>query len=391
MRSIYMDNNATTEIDPRVLDSMMPFLGGEYGNAASSSHGFGWRARAATDEAREKVARGINAARASDIVFTSGATESINLAIRGFSAPHGCNHVVTSRIEHKAVLDACSSLERTGFEITYIDVDRFGIVGADAVRAAIRDGTALVSIMAANNEIGTLQDIHAIGSICRKAGVAFHVDATQAVGKTPFDVRLMNIDIASFSAHKVYGPKGVGALYLDSERLGGKIDPQIVGGGHEWGLRSGTLNVAGIVGFGRAVEIACELGMAEARRIAALRDMLQRLILEKIPGVTVNGRVELSLPGVLNVSFEGVDADSLLLEMPEVALSSGSACTSANPMPSHVLKAIGLSDELATASVRFGLGRFNTPEEVEYVACQLSAAVARLRAMAPRSLWAQKA
>lgn len=381
--SIYMDNNATTPLDSLVLHSMMPYLTVDYGNANSASHRFGWRAKTAIDEARATIALAVNAQRASDIIFTSGATESINLAIIGAARNATRNHVITSQIEHKAVLDSCRSLEALGVDVTYVAPDADGTIPVDSVLHAMRNETSLVSIMLANNEVGTVQSIGTVGAACRSKGILFHTDATQGIGKTEFDVQSMKVDLASFSAHKVYGPKGVGALYIDSDRLRTQLTPQMVGGGHEWGLRSGTLNVPGIVGFGKAVEVILERGPDENKRIRSLRDALLDYVLEHIPDTIVNGAPDRALPGVLNVSFKGVDADSLLLELPDFALSSGSACTSASAAPSHVPKAMGLSDRLARASVRFGLGRFNTIEEIDRLGRHLASAVARLRAMAP--------
>ncbi len=358
---IYMDNNATTALDPDVLDYMMPYLTSAYGNAASNSHEFGWKAMAAVDDARKTIAASINAASQSDVIFTSGATESINLAIGGLKSGDGKGHVITSMIEHKAVLDSCGKLQSAGIEVTCLAPQGNGIVSPDAIARAIRDDTYLVSIMAANNEIGSLQKIAEIGAICRARGIPFHTDATQALGKVEIDVQRMNISLASFSGHKLYGPKGVGALYVNSLDPHIRLDPLIVGGGHERGLRSGTLNVPGIAGFGRAVELSCRNLAAEATRLRQLRDLLRSSIVENIA------------------------ADSLLLELSdEVALSSGSACTSANATPSHVLKAIGVGAALAQASVRFGLGRFNTEEEVRYVCRRLGEAVNKLRSMVPK-------
>lgn len=382
---IYMDNNATTALDPDVLDYMMPYLTSAYGNAASNSHEFGWKAMAAVDDARKTIAASINAAGPSDVIFTSGATESINLAIGGLKSRDGKGHVITSMIEHKAVLDSCGRLQSTGAEVTYLAPQGNGIVSPDAIARAIRDDTYLVSIMAANNEIGSLQKIAEIGAICKARGIPFHTDATQALGKVEIDVQRMNIGLASFSGHKIYGPKGVGALYVNSLDPHIRLDPLIVGGGHERGLRSGTLNVPGIAGFGRAVELSCRNLAAEATQLRHLRDLLRAYIVENIADIRINGDVVECLPGLLNVSFEGIDADSLLLELSdEVALSSGSACTSANAAPSHVLKAIGVGDALAQASVRFGLGRFNTEAEIRYVGRRLSEAVNKLRAMVPK-------
>ncbi|EYU14500.1 cysteine desulfurase family protein [Photorhabdus aegyptia] len=383
-RPIYLDNNATTPLDPDVLQTMMPYFTCAYGNAASNNHAFGWKAMEAVDNARKVISTSINATSHSDIIFTSGSTESNNLAIAGFQHRGKKGHVITSTIEHKAVLDCCSRLESMGTEVTYLPPQSDGIVSPDLIARAIRDDTYLVSIMAANNEIGSIQKIEEIGAICKERDIPFHTDATQALGKIKFDVQRMNISLASFSAHKIYGPKGVGALYIDSRNKNIALAPLIVGGGHERGLRSGTLNVPGIVGFGRAVELSVKNLPDESMRLRYLRDLLRSYIIENVADVRINGHLTECLPGLLNVSFNGVDADSLLLELSEVALSSGSACTSANRAPSHVLKAIGLSDAQAQASVRFGLGRFNNEDEIRYVCLRLQKAVNKLRSMAPK-------
>jgi cysteine desulfurase len=381
---IYLDNNATTALDPAVLQAMMAYLTHAYGNASSTGHAFGWEAKDAVERARRLIAAAINAASPSDIVFTSGATESVNLAMLGLQHHGKPGHVVTSAIEHKAVLDCGARLASTGTEVTYVTPQDDGIVSPEAIRQAMRSDTRLVSIMAANNEIGTLQRLEDIGAICHARGILFHTDATQLLGKAAFDVQRMNIGMASFSAHKLYGPMGVGALYVNSRDPRITLSPLIVGGGQEQGLRSGTLNVAGIVGFGRAVELAMENLPTEPRRLRVLRDVLQQHIVEHIPDAQVNGHRTASLPGLLNVSFGGVDADSLLLALPEIALSSGSACTSAQRAPSHVLKAIGVSDARAQGSLRFGLGRFTTEAEIRHVCLRLEEAVKTLRSMAPQ-------
>ncbi|MBS9428636.1 cysteine desulfurase family protein [Photorhabdus akhurstii] len=383
-RPIYLDNNATTPLDPDVLQTMMPYFTCAYGNAASNNHAFGWKAMEAVDNARKVISTSINATSHSDIIFTSGSTESNNLAIAGFQHRGKKGHVITSTIEHKAVLDCCSRLESMGTEVTYLPPQSDGIVSPDLISRAIRDDTYLVSIMAANNEIGSIQKIEEIGAICKERDIPFHTDATQALGKIKFDVQRMNISLASFSAHKIYGPKGVGALYIDSRNKNIALAPLIVGGGHERGLRSGTLNVPGIVGFGRAVELSVKNLPDESMRLRYLRDLLRSYIIDNVADVRINGHLIECLPGLLNVSFNGLDADSLLLELSEVALSSGSACTSANRAPSHVLKAIGLNDAQAQASVRFGLGRFNDEDEIRYVCLRLQKAVNKLRSMAPK-------
>ncbi|MCU5774593.1 cysteine desulfurase [Erwiniaceae bacterium BAC15a-03b] len=386
-RPIYLDNNATTALDPGVLQAMMPYLTHAYGNAASSSHTFGWEASKAVEQARAMIAIAINAASPVDIIFTSGATESINLALSGLQPRQGKRkgHIITSMIEHKAVLDSCTRLVDAGTSVTYLPPQHNGIVSPDALLRAITADTRLVSIMAANNETGTLQRIEEIGAICQDKGVLFHTDATQAFGKVAFDVRRMNISLASFSAHKIYGPMGVGALYVNTTDPRLTLSPLIVGGGHERGLRSGTLNVPAIVGFGHATELAMENLPAESARVCELRNILRQSLLSTVPDIRINGHLTECLPGVLNVSFAGVDAGSLLLELPDIALSSGSACTSARQDPSHVLLAIGASDAEIRASVRIGLGRFNNENEIRYVSHRLAEAVKMLRSMAPGS------
>ncbi|WP_434526638.1 cysteine desulfurase family protein [Photorhabdus asymbiotica] len=388
-RPIYLDNNATTPLDPDVLQSMMPYFTNAYGNASSNNHVFGWKAMEAVDDARQVISTSINATSHADIIFTSGATESNNLAIMGLQHRGKKGHVITSTIEHKAVLDCCGRLESMGTEVTYLPPQSDGIVSPDSISRAIRDDTYLVSIMAANNEIGSIQKIEEIGAICKARDIPLHTDATQALGKIEFDVQRMNVSLASFSAHKIYGPKGIGALYINSRDKNISLTPLIVGGGHERGLRSGTLNVPGIVGFGRAVELSVKNLTAESMRLRYLRDLLRLYIIENVADVRINGHLTECLPGLLNVSFNGIDADSLLLELSEVALSAGSACTSANRAPSHVLKAIGVSDALAQASVRFGLGRFNNEDEIRYVCLRLEKAVNKLRSMAPKSFVTQ--
>jgi cysteine desulfurase len=380
---IYLDNNATTRIDSRVLEVMIPYLTDEFGNAASRSHRLGWRAAGAVDEARAAIARALGASGPKDIVFTSGATESVNLAIKGIRPGPGQDHIVTSQIEHKAVLDSCKALEREGRRVTYLPVDANGLVDLNRLADAITGGTYLVSIMTANNETGTIQDVAAIGALCRAKGVLFHTDATQAVGKIPFDVAALNVDLASFAAHKLYGPKGVGALYVDRAAVGGHLVAEMDGGGHESGYRSGTLNVPGIAGFAKAMEICVADMASDSARLIAHRNALHEALTSRIEDIHLNGHPLRCLPGVRNFSFAGIDADSLLLELSDIALSSGSACTSAQTAPSHVLKALGLDDEMAQASVRFSIGRFNTAEEIAYAAECCVRAVAMLRAMSP--------
>jgi cysteine desulfurase len=380
---IYMDNQATCPLDPRVLEAMMPYLTTRFGNAASRSHSFGWEAERAVETARAQVARLIGAA-PREIVFTSGATESNNLALKGVG--EACrergDHIVTQATEHKAVLDTCRHLEKNGCRVTYLPVQANGLVDPADVERAIDARTILVSIMAANNEIGVLQPVRAIGKICREKGVLFHTDAAQAAGKVQLDVGEDGIDLLSISAHKIYGPKGVGALYVRRRNPRVQIAAQIDGGGHERGMRSGTLNVPGIVGLGEACTLAMEEMEAEAACLRTLRDRLRARLEAALDGVQVNGSIDYRLPGNLNMSFAGVESESLLMGLNDVALSSGSACTSATIEPSYVLKAMGLGDERAHASIRFGLGRFNTQAEVDYVADRVTDVVRRLRELA---------
>ncbi len=380
---IYMDNHATTPVDPRVLDAMLPYFGEVFGNAASKSHSFGWRAEEAVEAAREQVARLIGAT-AREIVWTSGATESNNLAIKGAAQFHRAKgrHLVTCATEHKAVLDSMQALEREGFEVTVLGVGRDGRLDPEAVRAALRPDTVLVSVMHANNETGVVHPIEEIGAITRAAGVLLHTDAVQSAGKIPFDVEAANVDLASLSAHKFYGPKGVGALYV-RRRPRARLQPQMDGGGHERGLRSGTLNVPGIVGMGRAAELALAERDAEAPRVLALRERLRAGLEAGLDLVTVNGSLAHRLPGNLNVSFAYVEGEAMMMAIKDVAVSSGSACTSASLEPSYVLRAMGVSDDLAHSSIRFGLGRFNTAEEVDHVVGLVIAKVGKLREMSP--------
>jgi cysteine desulfurase len=381
---IYMDNHATTRVDPRVLEAMMPWLTENYGNAASRSHGFGWAAEQAVETARAQVAKLIGAT-AREIVFTSGATESNNLAIAGaVEAQGGRGHVITQATEHKAVLDPCAWLEKKGARVTVLPVDGEGRVRIEDLRRAIDEETALlVTILAANNEIGTLQPIDEIGAVCHERGILFHSDAAQAVGKIPMDVNRSHIDLLSISAHKIYGPKGVGALYVRRSNPRVRLTEQMHGGGHERGMRSGTLNVPGIVGLGAACEIAAAEMESESARLGSLRDRLQARLLAGLDRVRVNGAEARRLAGNLNMTFEGVDSETLMMGMKDVALSSGSACTSAKIEPSHVLRALGLDEEAAHSSIRFGLGRFNSEEEVDYVAERLIDVVKKLREISP--------
>jgi cysteine desulfurase len=381
--AVYLDNQATTPVDPRVLDAMLPYFGPRFGNAASRGHSFGWEAEQAVELARRQVAE-LAGASPREIVFSSGATESDNLALKGVAGAHGgCGHILTLATEHKAVLDTARALERAGIALTVLLPRTDGTIDLDALDAALRPDTLLVSVMQANNEIGVVQPLAEIGAICRRCGVLFHTDAAQSFGKLPIDVEACHIDLLSASAHKIYGPKGVGALYVRSRDPRVRLVPQMDGGGHESGLRSGTLNVPGIVGFGAACAIAASSMAEEARRTGALRDRLLALLQAGLEGVTVNGAFAPRLPGNLNVRFAGVDAASLLIALPGVALSTGSACTSAAITPSHVLRALGLSEREASSSVRFGIGRFNTEAEMDDVAARVIGAVRRLRTLAP--------
>jgi cysteine desulfurase len=382
---IYLDNHATTRPDPRVVAEMMPYLTENYGNPASRTHAFGWNAEKAVEAARARVAHVIGA-RTNEIVFTSGATESDNLAIKGaleFHRDRG-KHVVTVATEHKAVLDTCRRLEREGrADVTVLRPFPSGLVDLDALRAAIRPDTVLVSVMHANSEIGVIQPLAEIGAIAREAGASFHTDAAQSVGKIPVDVDSMHVDLLSLSAHKVYGPKGSGALFVRTKERRVRLAPQMDGGGQERGLRSGTLNVPGIVGLGAACEIAEREMTEESTRILGLRERLRERLASELDEVRVNGDIERRLPGNLNVGFAYVEGEALLMSLSDVALSSGSACTSASLEPSHVLRAIGLRDELAHGSIRFGIGRFNDAAEIEHVADRVVAEVRRLRGQSP--------
>ena len=382
---IYMDNHATTPVDARVLDAMLPYFRGEFGNAASRSHVFGWNAERAVEQAREQVAAVIGAS-GREIVWTSGATESDNLAIKGaadFYRDRG-NHIITAATEHKAVLDTCKRLEKSGFEVTYLPVERDGRVYPQAVADALTDRTIVVSIMLANNEVGTINPVAEIGQVVKARGAVFHIDAVQGVGKIPFDVATSHADLVSLSAHKMYGPKGVGALYVRRKpRV--RITPIIDGGGHERGMRSGTLNVPGIVGFGKAAEISAAEMADEGKRLLALRERLRLGIEARVTDTVLNGSLEHRLPGSLNMSFAYVEGEAMMMALKDVAVSSGSACTSASLEPSYVLRAMGVPVEMAHTSIRFGLGRFNTEEEVDYVIDLVAQKVKKLREMSP--LW----
>jgi len=384
---IFMDNHSTTPVDPRVLEEMLPYFTTKFGNAASRSHQFGWEAEEAVDHARERIARLLGAKDSKEIVFTSGATESNNLAIKGvaeFYKDRG-NHIITTVTEHKAVLDTCKRLEKQGYEVTYLGVGKDGRVDPDDVRRAIHAKTILVSVMLANNEIGTVQPIGDIGAITRDRGVLLHSDAVQGVGKVDFDVQKMNVDLASVTAHKLYGPKGIGALYVRRSKPRVRIVAQMDGGGHERGMRSGTLPVPLIAGFGKACDVLFHEGKAESARLFVLRERLRDRMMGRLDEVYINGSLEHRLPGNLNISFNFVEGEGLMMAIKDVAVSSGSACTSASLEPSYVLRALGVGDELAHSSIRFGLGRFNTQEEVDYVADLLVDKVKRLREMSP--LW----
>jgi cysteine desulfurase len=384
-KPVYMDNHATTRVDSRVLDAMLPYFTEKFGNAASRNHSFGWEAEEAVSRSRDQIAALIGA-KSKEIIFTSGATESDNLAIKGvveFYKDKG-NHIISCVTEHKAVLDSCRALERAGkATVTYLPVDKYGMVDPEAVRNAITDKTVLITIMWANNEIGTLHPVAEIGKIAKEKGIVFHCDAVQAVGKIPVDVEKAGIDLASISAHKIYGPKGIGALYVRSKGPRVRISPQMDGGGHERGMRSGTLNVTGIVGLGAACEIAGKEMPDETLRLLELRSQLQAGLFERLDEIYVNGHPTERLPGNLNVSFAYVEGESLLMGINDIAVSSGSACTSATLEPSYVIRALGIDDELAHSSIRFGLGRFNTLEEVDYVTDRVSKEVKRLREMSP--------
>jgi len=376
---IYLDNHATTPLDPRVLEAMLPFLSSRFGNAASNSHSFGWEAAAAVEKARRQIAASIGAL-PQEIVFTSGATESDNLALKGVA--EGCrdkgDHIITAVTEHKAVLDSCKHLEKIGCRVTYLPVGSDGIIDLEQLKNAFTERAILVSIMAANNETGVLQPMEEIGRLCRERSVLFHSDAVQALGKLPLDVNRAYLDLASLTAHKVYGPKGCGALYV-RQNAAARLVPLIDGGGHENGLRSGTLNVPGIVGFGKTCEIAQQEMPEESCRVAGLRNRLRDRLLAGLDQVTINGSMEHRLPGNLNMSFLEVDGETLLTGLNDVALSSGSACSSGKTHASYVLKALGLSDEAAGSAIRFGIGRFNTETEIDYVAGRIIELVKNLR------------
>jgi cysteine desulfurase len=381
---IYMDNHATTPVDPRVLDAMLPYFREKFGNAASRNHAFGWTAEEAVENARAQIARLINAT-PREIIFTSGATESDNLALKGAAEMYRekGNHIITQVTEHKAVLDTCKRLEKYGYEVTYLPVSKDGRIDLDDLRRAITPKTILISIMYANNEIGVIQPVEEIGRIAKEKGVLFHSDAVQAAGKIPVNVQKDNLDLVSLTAHKIYGPKGCGALYVRRRNPRVQLSAIIDGGGHERGMRSGTLNVPGIVGFGKAAELCLNEMAQESTRLRALRDRLKDRLFAKLDEIYINGSMVHRLPNNINISFAYVEGESLLMGINDVAVSSGSACTSATLEPSYVLKALGVGEDLAHTSIRFGLGRFNTQEEVDYVVQRIVEVVQRLRELSP--------
>jgi cysteine desulfurase len=381
---IYMDYQATTPLDPRVLEAMMPYLTEVYGNAASRSHAFGWQAEKAVETARGEIAKLVGAS-AKEIIFTSGSTEGINLAIKGVAEMYGSKgkHIITSEVEHKAVLDTCKHLEKQGYEVTYLKPDKQGQISVESVRGALRDDTILVALIWANNEVGTILPIRAIGALCKEKGVLFFTDATQAAGKVPVDVEADHVDLLTLSGHKIYGPKGVGALYVRRKNPRVRLVAQMDGGGHERGMRSGTLNVPGIVGLGTACELARLEMDKDAAHASGLRDWFEEKIFGALDHVHVNGDRQHRLPTNSNISFNYVEGESMIMGIHEIAVSSGSACTSASLEPSHVLRAMGVGDELAHSSIRFGFGRFTTREQVEYAADKVIDAVRRLRELSP--------
>lgn len=384
MDLIYLDNNATTPMDPRVLDAMLPYFNEKFGNAASRNHAFGWDAEEGVDIARQQVASVIGAD-SKEIIFTSGATESSNIAIKGVASMYADrgNHIITCEIEHKASIDPCKYLETKGCNVTFLNVDKYGMVSAADVEAALTDETILVSLIHGNNEIGSINPIAEIGKLCKDRGVLLHVDACQTYGKVPIDVNEMGIDLMSISGHKIYGPKGVGALYVRRKKPRVRCEPVIHGGGHERGMRSGTLNVPGIVGLGKAAELCQQEMEQDTQRVSALRDRMMDGIMSKLDDVYLNGHPELRTPTNLNLSFAYVEGESLMMGFKELAVSSGSACTSASLEPSYVLKALGVGDELAHSSIRFSLGRFNTEEEVDFAVNRIVGIVEKLREMSP--------
>lgn len=388
---IYLDNHSTTKVDPQVLEAMLPYFTEHYGNASSKSHELGWKAEAAVTYARKLAARLVNC-EPRDIIFTSGATESVNLAIKGAAEANFSkgSHIITTKIEHEAVLDTCRNLEKRGFTVTYLDVEKNGIVSTEKIAQAITSNTILVSVMWVNNEIGTIQPVNEISKLCRQRKVLFHTDATQAAGKIKIELAKLNIDLLSFSSHKIYGPKGVGALYKSGRLPRVRLVPQIDGGAQEKGLRAGTLNVPGIVGFGKACEIAANVLENDSERIKLLRDKLFNGLDSAINGIEVNGDNLNRVPGNLNISIKGIDADSLMVSIKEIAVSTGSACSSEEVKPSHVLSAIGLSKDLMRSVIRFGVGRFNTDEEIDFVISKLPEKVKYIRSANPQNRYGDK-
>lgn len=391
MKSVYLDNNATTPVDPRVLEAMLPYFKEKFGNSASRNHRYGWVADEAVDKAREQVAKVIGSG-SKEIIWTSGSTEGNNTAIVGAARMYADKgkHIITCNIEHKAVIDPCKYLETQGFEVAWLDPDPTGRVSIEQVRNAIREDTILVTLMFANNELGTINPITEIGALCKEKKVIFHTDATQAFGKVPIDVEAMGIDLLSLSAHKCYGPKGIGALYVRRRKPRVRLQPIIHGGGHERGMRSGTLNVPGIVGLGEAAEIALKEMPTESVKVAQLRDRLWAGLSEHLTEITLNGHLEYRLPNTLNVAFAYIEGESMMMGMSDIAVSSGSACTSASLEPSYVLRGMGLGDDIAHSSIRFSLGRFTTEDEIDHTIKQVVKAVSHLRNMSPLYEMAQE-
>lgn len=391
MRSVYLDNNATTPVDPRVLEAMLPYFKENFGNAASRNHQYGWIAEEAVDKARQQVAEVINA-NSKEIIWTSGSTEANNTAIQGVARMYADKgkHIITCKIEHKAVIDPCKFLETQGYEVTWLEPDKTGRVSIEQVRDAMRDDTVLVTLMFANNEIGTIHPIAEIGALCKERDVIFHTDATQAFGKVPIDVEAMGIDLLSMSGHKIYGPKGVGALYVRRKKPRVRLQPIIHGGGHERGMRSGTLNVPGIVGCGMAAELCRKEMPTESVRLAGLRDRLWAGLSEHLTDIHLNGNVQHRLPNTLNASFLYVEGESMMMGIKDIAVSSGSACTSASLEPSYVLKGLGMGDDVAHSSIRFSMGRFTTQEDIDFTIKSVVKAVNHLRNMSPLYEMAQQ-
>ncbi|MDP2209444.1 MAG: IscS subfamily cysteine desulfurase [Bacteroidota bacterium] len=381
---IYMDNHATTPVDNRVLDAMLPYFTEKFGNPASRQHKYGWVAEEAVESSRNLIAKFLNAD-AKEIYFTSGATESNNLALKGIAESHASKgrHIITCATEHKSVIDTCRRLEKSGYRVTYLPVDEFGIIDLENLKKAISTETILVSIMTANNEIGTIQDMSEIGNICKQNEILFHTDATQAVGKMNLNLKKMNVDLVSFSGHKIYGPKGIGVLYVHDRKPKTRLEPQMDGGGHERGLRSGTLNVPAIVGLAQALKLCYEEMEEEQIRVANFRDKMQNAFFSRLDDVYLNGHPTKRISNNLNMSFMYAEDSAIMMSMKEIAVSSGSACSTAQPQPSHVLKALGLSEDRRHSAIRFGLGRFNTEEEVDYVIDRVIEAVKSLRNLSP--------